>query len=70
MSITLKEQNTRLSRADEFDVAISGASYAGLALARALSLTFNGEARIAVFDRAVPSERTITDVRAFAITAS
>ena len=37
---------------ERFDVAIAGGSFAGLALARALSMTGGGEIRVAVIDRA------------------
>ena len=53
-----------------FDIAISGASFAGLALARGLSLALGGGARIAVIDRAVaPQSIAGSDSRAFAIWA-
>jgi 2-octaprenyl-6-methoxyphenol hydroxylase len=52
-----------------FDVAISGASFAGLALARGLSQALGGAVRIAVIDRAVAPSGAIHDGRAFAIWA-
>jgi 2-octaprenyl-6-methoxyphenol hydroxylase len=53
-----------------FDVAISGASYAGLALARALSTAFAGAIKIAVAaHRAVPGASR-KDGRAFALSAA
>ncbi|MEQ1717387.1 MAG: FAD-dependent monooxygenase [Hyphomicrobium sp.] len=52
-----------------FDIAISGASFAGLALARGLRLAFGEHLRIALIDRAAgpPSGH---DTRAFAIWAA
>jgi 2-octaprenyl-6-methoxyphenol hydroxylase len=51
-----------------FDVAISGASFAGLALARGLSQALGGAVRIAVIDRATAAPSTDRDDgRAFAI---
>ena len=52
-----------------FDVAISGASFAGLALARGLSQALGNGTRIAIIDRAVAPEAGINDGRAFAIWA-
>jgi 2-octaprenyl-6-methoxyphenol hydroxylase len=53
-----------------FDVAISGASFAGLALARGLSQSLGAGVRIAVIDRAVaPQGSSVNDGRAFAIWA-
>ena len=55
--------------ADRFDVAISGASFAGLALACALSDALGPQLRIAVIDRvAVATPRA--DARAFALSAA
>lgn len=56
-------------QADRFDVAISGASFAGLALACALVDALGPNFRIAVLDRAAASgERP--DARAFALSAA
>ncbi|MEQ1670774.1 MAG: FAD-dependent monooxygenase, partial [Hyphomicrobium sp.] len=53
-----------------FDIAISGASFAGLALARGLSQALGEGLRIAVIDRAVaPQTAAADDSRAFAIWA-
>ncbi len=53
-----------------FDIAISGASFAGLALARGLSLALGDGVRIAVIDRATaPQGSASSDSRAFAIWA-
>lgn len=51
-----------------FDVVISGASFAGLALARALQQTFDGTLRIALIDKAA-APAVAHDARAFAIWA-
>jgi 2-octaprenyl-6-methoxyphenol hydroxylase len=53
-----------------YDVVVSGASFAGLALARALTQALGDDLRIAVVDRAVrePGERP--DARAFALSAA
>lgn len=51
-----------------FDIVISGASFAGLALARGLSSAFDGAIRIALVDRAAGPPPG-TDTRAFAIWA-
>lgn len=51
-----------------FDVLISGASYAGLALARALSLASAGGLRVGLLDRTAALPRT-PDARAFALSA-
>ncbi len=51
------------------DVAISGASFAGLALACALSDALGPELRIAVIDRAAPASMP-ADARAFALSAA
>ncbi len=54
---------------ERFDVIISGASYTGLALARALSLAFGGTILIALVDRSrAPDARP--DARAFALAAA
>lgn len=53
-----------------YDIVISGASYAGLALARALSQALEGTARIALVDRRPVGRRTdVPDARAFALSA-
>jgi 2-octaprenyl-6-methoxyphenol hydroxylase len=52
-----------------FDVAISGASFTGLALALALSRTLGSEFKIAVIDRAVPAPAQ-DDSRALALSAA
>jgi 2-octaprenyl-6-methoxyphenol hydroxylase len=60
-----------MTRPDQrFDVVISGASFAGLALARALAQALGDDLRIAIVDRAVrePSDRP--DARAFALSAA
>ncbi|KWT66300.1 2-octaprenyl-6-methoxyphenol hydroxylase [Hyphomicrobium sulfonivorans] len=60
-----------------FDVAISGASYAGMALACALADALGDELRIALIDRAAPPAATsgqqsnhAHDARAFALSAA
>lgn len=53
----------------ECDIAISGASFAGLALAAALSQAFNGDVRLAVIDPALDVGKLPDDGRAFAIWA-
>jgi 2-octaprenyl-6-methoxyphenol hydroxylase len=53
-----------------FDVLISGASFAGLALARALSIALGNGVRIAIVDRTAPADGQRTDVRAFALSAA
>ncbi len=55
--------------APRFDVAISGSSFAGLALALALSDGLGPEFRIALIDRAAPSAPR-PDARAFALSAA
>jgi 2-octaprenyl-6-methoxyphenol hydroxylase len=55
--------------AARYDVAISGASFAGLALACALSDALGPEFRIAVIDRAAPAS-VPADARAFALSAA
>jgi 2-octaprenyl-6-methoxyphenol hydroxylase len=56
-----------------FDIVISGASFAGLALARALLSALGGDIRIAIVDRAprkaAPESVLQPDARAFAISA-
>lgn len=52
-----------------FDIAISGASFAGLALARALATAFGSDIRIAVIDRSPRKQASLPDARAFAISA-
>jgi 2-octaprenyl-6-methoxyphenol hydroxylase len=58
------------TRPERYDLIISGASFAGLALARAVRAAFGGETRIAVIDRAVRHDGLETDVRAFALSAA
>lgn len=54
----------------DFDVIISGASFAGLAMARALSVALGDGVRIAIVDRVNPSDRpTAGTPRAFALSA-
>ena len=53
----------------DFDVAISGASFAGLALARGLSQVLGPDVRIALIDRAAGPPGLANDSRAFAIWA-
>src|SRR5688572_7210423 len=55
--------------AARYDVAISGASFAGLALACALSDALGPEFRIAVIDRAALAS-VPADARAFALSAA
>lgn len=52
-----------------FDIAISGASFAGLALARALATAFGSDIRIAVIDRSARKPAAAADARAFALSA-
>ncbi len=52
-----------------FDIVISGASFAGLALARALGAAFGDDVQIALVDRSVRKETTAPDARAFALSA-
>ena len=49
------------------DILISGASFAGLALASALSAALRGEARIAIVDRADAGGGAADDIRASAV---
>lgn len=58
----------------QFDIVISGASFAGLALARALASTFGKEIRIAIADpKLQPDHKALSpetaDARAFALSA-
>jgi 2-octaprenyl-6-methoxyphenol hydroxylase len=58
------------ARNEHYDIAISGASYAGLALARALSQALEGSVHIAVVDRRAPGGvEARPDARAFALSA-
>ena len=57
------------SQSHRFDVVISGASFAGLALARGLSQAFDGDIAIALIDRAQSPIMSHDDGRAFAIWA-
>ncbi|WP_072395971.1 FAD-dependent monooxygenase [Hyphomicrobium sp. CS1GBMeth3] len=52
-----------------FDIVISGASFAGLALARALLSAFGSDVRIALVDRATRQAPIRPDARAFALSA-
>src|SRR5690349_6733438 len=53
-----------------YDIVISGTSYAGLALARALSLSLEGTARVALVERRPIAPRgAAADARAFALSA-
>jgi 2-octaprenyl-6-methoxyphenol hydroxylase len=52
-----------------FDIAISGASFAGLAFARALLSALGSDIRIAIVDRAPRKEVPAADARAFALSA-
>ena len=58
------------SRPRAYDVIISGASFAGLALARALIHAFGNDIRIAIIDRAPRTASPPDDVRAFALSAA
>jgi len=58
---------------DAYDIVIAGASFAGLALAKALSVASQGQFRIAILDRKAPAPNGTTmqsDARAFALSAS
>lgn len=55
--------------ARSFDIVISGASFAGLALARALLSAFGSGIRIAIVDRAPRKDTSAPDARAFALSA-
>lgn len=52
-----------------FDVAIVGGSFAGLAVARGLAQAFGPDIRLAIIDRAVPATEHEDDSRSFAIWA-
>lgn len=52
-----------------FDIVISGASFAGLALARALGSAFGADLRIAVLDRTPRRDTAAPESRAFALSA-
>src|SRR5262245_39072729 len=52
-----------------FDIAISGASFAVLAFARALLSALGSDIRIAIIDRAPRKEVPAADARAFALSA-
>ncbi|WP_024274992.1 FAD-dependent monooxygenase [Hyphomicrobium sp. 802] len=52
-----------------FDVAIVGGSFAGLAVARGLAQAFGPDIRLAIIDRAVPATEHADDSRGFAIWA-
>lgn len=60
---------TDMRATQRFDIVISGASFAGLALARALARGSNGAVRIAIVDRAIRKETATPDARAFALSA-
>ena len=62
---------TDVTPTERFDVVISGASFAGLALARALVTAFGDEIRIAIVDLKprTTSPSTTEDARAFALSA-
>lgn len=60
---------TDMRATQRFDIVISGASFAGLALARALARGSNGAVRIAIVDRAIRKEAATPDARAFALSA-
>ncbi|MEQ1576648.1 MAG: FAD-dependent monooxygenase [Hyphomicrobium sp.] len=56
---------------DHFDLAISGASFAGLALGLAAARTFGGQLSIVLIDRVTPAvAKAQAGVRAFAISAA
>ena len=70
-SVALTDPMTDVTPKERFDIVISGASFAGLALARALATAFGDEIRIAIVDLkpradAAPAEE---DARAFALSA-
>lgn len=52
-----------------FDVAIVGGSFAGLAVARGLAQAFGPDIRLAIIDRAIPATEHVDDSRSFAIWA-
>ncbi len=58
-----------LQEAHRFDVAISGASFAGLALALALSDALGPDFKMALIDR-IPASEARPDARAFALSAA
>ncbi len=58
------------NRNNTFDVAISGASFAGLALAGSLRQAFGNDVRICIIDRAAAPGGQAPDTRAFAIWAA
>ncbi len=58
------------SGTSKFDIAVSGASFAGLAAALALSRALGDGVRIALIDRAVGPAAAAADSRAFAIWAA
>jgi len=55
--------------AQRFDIVISGASFAGLALARAIRSALCEDVRIALIDRATRAPEARPDARAFALSA-
>ena len=55
---------------ERFDIIISGASFAGLALARALRLALGRDLRIALVDRVPRPSEPRPDARAFALAAA
>jgi 2-octaprenyl-6-methoxyphenol hydroxylase len=58
------------ARTNRFDLVISGASFAGLALSLAVARTFDGQLSIALIDRVASSPSPLAPgVRAFAISA-
>ncbi len=58
------------NRNNTYDVAISGASFAGLALAGSLRQALGRDVRICIIDRAVAPAGAAADTRAFAIWAA
>jgi 2-octaprenyl-6-methoxyphenol hydroxylase len=52
-----------------FDIVISGASFAGLALARAILSSLGRDIRIGIIDRTPRKETSAPDARAFAVSA-
>ena len=59
------------SRTDRFDIAISGASFAGMALALAAARTFDGELGVVLIDKYPPTPTAETaTARAFAVSAA
>lgn len=63
-----RETENRAMASKQYDIVISGASYAGLALARGLQQAFEGSLRIALIDKAA-GPVAANDTRAFAIWA-